>query len=248
MTMLYDLDITGTQNYEWNDRFGGGKGEETVYPGHTIFFSDGFELYEVDQRDENDLTLLTLGVDYDFIQRDEKASERSGKDCYRALMVHIGCPLMCGKYYVYADQLKAYTINEIHQKLNGLQSGLDNLYEMVNEGGGGGGVPELIIRTVTIDLARGEQANFDINIGTDKYMLHTLRAEGSDQFHLELFESPSRTIQEYNSGPTTGTAIYDIVSIPFYDDSHNGRMFCRIVNNGSYSQTVSITVKCTTLG
>ena len=78
---------------------------------HSIFFQDGFYIYE--QPNDRANTLLRRGVDFDFTSEDTIATEISNKNCWKAIIVFKDVPTVYLDYQVYGDFVTAEFINAV---------------------------------------------------------------------------------------------------------------------------------------
>ena len=68
---------------------------------HSIFFQDGFYIYEKVNDRAN--TLLRRGVDFDFTSEDTIATEISNKNCWKEIIVYKDVATVYLDYQVYGD-------------------------------------------------------------------------------------------------------------------------------------------------
>ena len=78
---------------------------------HSIFFQDGFYIYEKVNDRAN--TLLRRGVDFDFTSEDTIATEISNKNCWKEIIVYKDVPTVYLDYQVYGDFVTAEFINAV---------------------------------------------------------------------------------------------------------------------------------------
>ena len=78
---------------------------------HSIFFQDGFYIYE--QPNDRANTLLRRGVDFDFTSEDTIATEISNKNCWKAIIVFKDVATVYLDYQVYGDFVTAEFINAV---------------------------------------------------------------------------------------------------------------------------------------
>ena len=78
---------------------------------HSIFFQDGFYIYENVNDRAN--TLLRRGVDFDFTSEDTIATEISNKNCWKEIIVYKDVPTVYLDYQVYGDFVTAEFINAV---------------------------------------------------------------------------------------------------------------------------------------
>ena len=78
---------------------------------HSIFFQDGFYIYE--KLNDRANTLLRRGVDFDFTSEDTIATEISNKNCWKEIIVYKDVPTVYLDYQVYGDFVTAEFINAV---------------------------------------------------------------------------------------------------------------------------------------
>lgn len=78
---------------------------------HSIFFEDGFYIYENPADKTN--TLLRRGIDFDFEDEDTIATEISNKNCRKKIIVYKDIPQVYVDYQVYGDFVTAELINNV---------------------------------------------------------------------------------------------------------------------------------------
>lgn len=78
---------------------------------HSIFFQDGFYIYE--QPNDRANTLLRRGVDFDFTSEDTIATEISNKNCWKEIIVFKDVATVYLDYQVYGDFVTAEFINAV---------------------------------------------------------------------------------------------------------------------------------------
>ena len=78
---------------------------------HSIFFQDGFYIYENVNDRAN--TLLRRGVDFDFTSEDTIATEISNKNCWKEIIVYKDVATVYLDYQVYGDFVTAEFINAV---------------------------------------------------------------------------------------------------------------------------------------
>ena len=78
---------------------------------HSIFFQDGFYIYEKVNDRAN--TLLRRGVDFDFTSEDTIATEISNKNCWKEIIVYKDVATVYLDYQVYGDFVTAEFINAV---------------------------------------------------------------------------------------------------------------------------------------
>ena len=78
---------------------------------HSIFFQDGFYIYE--QPNDRANTLLRRGVDFDFTSEDTIATEISNKNCWKEIIVYKDVATVYLDYQVYGDFVTAEFINAV---------------------------------------------------------------------------------------------------------------------------------------
>ena len=78
---------------------------------HSIFFQDGFYIYE--KLNDKANTLLRRGVDFDFTSEDTIATEISNKNCWKAIIVFKDVATVYLDYKVYGDFVTAEFINAV---------------------------------------------------------------------------------------------------------------------------------------
>lgn len=78
---------------------------------HSIFFEDGFYIYENPADKTN--TLLRRGIDFDFEDEDTIATEISNKNCRKKIIVYKDIPHVYVDYQVYGDFVTAELINNV---------------------------------------------------------------------------------------------------------------------------------------
>ena len=78
---------------------------------HSIFFQDGFYIYEKVNDKAN--TLLRRGVDFDFTSEDTIATEISNKNCWKEIIVFKDVATVYLDYQVYGDFVTAEFINAV---------------------------------------------------------------------------------------------------------------------------------------
>ena len=78
---------------------------------HSIFFQDGFYIYENVNDRAN--TLLRRGVDFDFTSEDTIATEISNKNCWKEIIVYKDVETVYLDYQVYGDFVTAEFINAV---------------------------------------------------------------------------------------------------------------------------------------
>ena len=78
---------------------------------HSIFFQDGFYIYENVNDRAN--TLLRRGVDFDFTSEDTIATEISNKNCWKEIIVYKDVKTVYLDYQVYGDFVTAEFINAV---------------------------------------------------------------------------------------------------------------------------------------
>ena len=78
---------------------------------HSIFFQDGFYIYE--KLNDRANTLLRRGVDFDFTSEDTIATEISNKNCWKAIIVFKDVATVYLDYQVYGDFVTAEFINAV---------------------------------------------------------------------------------------------------------------------------------------
>lgn len=78
---------------------------------HSIFFEDGFYIYENPANKTN--TLLRRGIDFDFEDEDTIATEISNKNCRKKIIVYKDIPQVYVDYQVYGDFVTAELINNV---------------------------------------------------------------------------------------------------------------------------------------
>ena len=78
---------------------------------HSIFFQDGFYIYE--KKDDRANTLLRRGVDFDFTSEDTIATEISNKNCWKEIIVYKDVATVYLDYQVYGDFVTAEFINAV---------------------------------------------------------------------------------------------------------------------------------------
>ena len=78
---------------------------------HSIFFQDGFYIYEKVNDKAN--TLLRRGVDFDFTSEDTIATEISNKNCWKEIIVYKDVATVYLDYQVYGDFVTAEFINAV---------------------------------------------------------------------------------------------------------------------------------------
>ena len=78
---------------------------------HSIFFQDGFYIYE--KLNDRANTLLRRGVDFDFTSEDTIATEISNKNCWKAIIVFKDVKTVYLDYQVYGDFVTAEFINAV---------------------------------------------------------------------------------------------------------------------------------------
>lgn len=78
---------------------------------HSIFFEDGFYIYENPADKTN--TLLRRGIDFDFEDEDTIATEISNKNCRKKIIVYKDIPYVYVDYQVYGDFVTAELINNV---------------------------------------------------------------------------------------------------------------------------------------
>ena len=78
---------------------------------HSIFFQDGFYIYE--KLNDRANTLLRRGVDFDFTSEDTIATEISNKNCWKEIIVYKDVATVYLDYQVYGDFVTAEFINAV---------------------------------------------------------------------------------------------------------------------------------------
>ena len=78
---------------------------------HSIFFQDGFYIYE--KLTDRANTLLRRGVDFDFTSEDTIATEISNKNCWKEIIVYKDVATVYLDYQVYGDFVTAEFINAV---------------------------------------------------------------------------------------------------------------------------------------
>lgn len=78
---------------------------------HSIFFQDGFYIYE--NLNDRANTLLRRGVDFDFTSEDTIATEISNKNCWKEIIVYKDVATVYLDYQVYGDFVTAEFINAV---------------------------------------------------------------------------------------------------------------------------------------
>ena len=78
---------------------------------HSIFFQDGFYIYE--KLNDKANTLLRRGVDFDFTSEDTIATEISNKNCWKEIIVFKDVATVYLDYQVYGDFVTAEFINAV---------------------------------------------------------------------------------------------------------------------------------------
>ena len=78
---------------------------------HSIFFQDGFYIYE--KLNDRANTLLRRDVDFDFTSEDTIATEISNKNCWKEIIVFKDVPTVYLDYQVYGDFVTAEFINAV---------------------------------------------------------------------------------------------------------------------------------------
>ena len=78
---------------------------------HSIFFQDGFYIYE--KLNDKANTLLRRGVDFDFTSEDTIATEISNKNCWKEIIVYKDVATVYLDYQVYGDFVTAEFINAV---------------------------------------------------------------------------------------------------------------------------------------
>ena len=78
---------------------------------HSIFFQDGFYIYE--NLNDRANTLLRRGVDFDFTSEDTIATEISNKNCWKEIIVYKDVKTVYLDYQVYGDFVTAEFINAV---------------------------------------------------------------------------------------------------------------------------------------
>lgn len=78
---------------------------------HSIFFEDGFYIYENPADKAN--TLLRRGIDFDFEDEDTIATEISNKNCRKKIIVYKDVSHVYVDYQVYGDFVTAELINNV---------------------------------------------------------------------------------------------------------------------------------------
>ncbi|MEL3908073.1 MAG: hypothetical protein P1P64_03530 [Treponemataceae bacterium] len=110
--LVMDKDETGTnpKNKVTGEKVNITQGE-VLNLNHSIFFENGFYIYT--DLDDKANTLLSRGLDYQFVDEDTIATEISNKNCWKSIKVFLPITSAYVDYQVYGDFVTAGIINSL---------------------------------------------------------------------------------------------------------------------------------------